>query len=367
MVESVLQSTAIWEDLMEQGRRFGIPVRGTHSHAFVSSFMGIEDITERSLHHIDGDDKCYDFVALAQDWLSRLQATDSFRGRFMDTNHSELAAFASYALSFPTKFQALVDTFDVLRSGVPNFCAVALALHELGYKALGIRLDSGDLAYLSKECRKIFTIIEKEFNIPGFHSLVITVSNDINEATLEALNKQGHEIDAFGIGTHLVTCSSQPALGCVYKLVEIKKKPRMKLSEDIEKVTIPCKKEVYRLYGIEGVALVDIMQGMDEPAPKVNERILCRHPYIESKRAYIVPTKVEKLYKCYWAGNSVIAAEPLPSLEDVRSRCKSQLMAMRPDHLRALNPTPYKVSVSRNLYDFIHCLWLDEAPIGELH
>ncbi|KAH7285979.1 hypothetical protein KP509_33G053800 [Ceratopteris richardii] len=351
---------------VDAGRRFGIPVRGTHSHAFVSSFMGAEEIHDRSLCYSNGDGKCDDFIGLTQYWLGKLQETEAFLGLFMEANQSELAAFASYALSFPTKFQALVDTFDVMRSGIPNFCAVALALHKLGYKALGIRLDSGDLAYLSKQCRRVFSIIEKEFGVPGFRSLSITASNDIKVETLEALNKQGHEIDALGIGTHLVTCSSQPALGCVYKLVEIKSQPRMKLSEDIEKVTIPCKKEVYRLYGVEGFALVDIMTGIDEPAPKIHERILCRHPFIESKRAYVAPTKVEKLYKCYWAGKSGITAEPLPALEDVRSRCKAQLAAMRSDHLRVLNPTPYKVSVTLQLYDFIHYLWLNEAPVGEL-
>lgn len=351
---------------VDAGQRFGIPVRGTHSHAFVSSFMGLEEITNRSLQHSSRDGKCDDFVDLTQQCLSKLQAVNALRSFFAETNHSELAAFTSYALSFPTKFQALVDTFDVLRSGVPNFCAVAVALNELGYKALGIRLDSGDLAYLSKQARKFFGIVEREFGIVGFGRLVITASNDINEETLDALNKQDHEIDAFGIGTHLVTCSTQPALGCVYKLVEINKQPRMKLSQDIEKVTIPCKKEAYRLYGVEGYALVDIMNGEDEPPPKAEERLLCRHPFIESKRAHVIPQRVENLYKCYWAGNSGVQQEPLPSLKDVRARCKAQLEAMRPDHLRGLNPTPYKVSVTAKLYEFIHYLWLSEAPVGEL-
>ncbi|KAI5069109.1 hypothetical protein GOP47_0015410 [Adiantum capillus-veneris] len=351
---------------VDAGQRFGIPVRGTHSHAFVSSFMGLEEIADRCLQYSSGKRTCNDFVSLTQQWLSKLQAVPSFRGLFSETNQSELAAFISYAISLPTRFQALVDTFDVLRSGIPNFCAVALALSELGYNALGIRLDSGDLAYLSKQTRKFFRTVEKEFAVEGFGQLVITASNDINEETLDALNKQGHEIDAFGIGTHLVTCSTQPALGCVYKLVEINKQPRMKLSQDIEKVTIPCKKEAYRLYGVEGYALVDIMKGEAEPPPKAEERLLCRHPFSESRRAHVVPQRVEKLYKCFWAGNSGVPREPLPSLAEAKARCKEQLEAMRPDHLRSLNPTPYKVSVTAKLYDFIHFLWLSEAPVGEL-
>nr|POF07311.1 nicotinate phosphoribosyltransferase 1 [Quercus suber] len=309
------------------GKLFGIPLRGTHSHAFVSSFMSPDEIIDKSLHSSDGSSICEDFVSLVQKWLSKIQ---------------------------------------VIRSGIPNFCAVALALSDLGYKATGIRLDSGDLAYLSCEARKFFVAIENDFGVPGFGKTAITASNDLNEETLDALNKQGHEVDAFGIGTHLVTCFAQPALGCVFKLVEINDQPRIKLSEDVSKVSIPCKKRCFRLYGKEGYPLVDIMTGENEPSPQVGERILCRHPFNESKRAYVVPQRVEELLKCYWPGTSDKAKEDLPPLKDIRKRCMEQLEQMRPDHMRRLNPTPYKVSVSAKLYDFIHFLWLNEAPVGEL-
>ncbi|XP_038987860.1 nicotinate phosphoribosyltransferase 2-like isoform X2 [Phoenix dactylifera] len=348
------------------GRLFGIPLRGTHSHAFVSSYMGHDEIIGKALQSHDGSSTCEDFVSLVQAWLGKIQWTDSLRGVFGETNQSELAAFTSYALAFPNNFLTLVDTYDVMRSGVPNFCAVALALNDLGYKAVGIRLDSGDLAYLSIEARKFFQAIEKEFSVPSFGKMNITASNDLNEETIDALNKQGHEVDAFGIGTNLVTCYAQPALGCVFKLVEINNQPRIKLSEDVTKVSIPCKKRCYRLYGREGYPLVDIMTGGNEPPPKVGERILCRHPFNESKRAYVVPQRVEELLKCYWPGYSDKSREELPSLEKIRDRCMKHLSQMRPDHMRRLNPTPYKVSVSAKLYDFIHFLWLSEAPVGEL-
>ncbi|KAL3525682.1 hypothetical protein ACH5RR_014054 [Cinchona calisaya] len=348
------------------GRLFGIPLRGTHSHAFVSSYMSPDEILEKSLHSHDGSTVCEDFVSLVQTWLSKLKWSKQLAGIFGETNQSELAAFTSYALAFPNNFLALVDTYDVVRSGIPNFCAVALALNDLGHKALGIRLDSGDLAYLSCEARKFFHSIEKEFGVPDFGRTSITASNDLNEETLDALNKQGHEIDAFGIGTHLVTCYAQPALGVVFKLVEINNQPRIKLSEDVSKVSIPCKKRCYRLYGKEGYPLVDIITGENEPSPKVGERILCRHPFNESKRAYVVPQKVEELLKCYWSGNTDKTREDLPSIKEIRNRCIEQLEQMRPDHMRRLNPTPYKVSVSAKLYDFIHFLWLNEAPVGEL-
>ncbi|XP_056696851.1 nicotinate phosphoribosyltransferase 2 isoform X2 [Spinacia oleracea] len=348
------------------GRLFGIPLKGTHSHAFVSSFMSPDEIVEKSLRSADGLTSCEDFLGLVQSWLNKIQRTKVLSGGFGDTNLSELAAFTSYALAFPANFLALVDTYDVLRSGIPNFCAVALALRDLGYEAMGIRLDSGDLAYLSCQARKCFQAIEKEFEVPGFGKMSITASNDLNEETLDHLNKQGHEVDAFGIGTYLVTCFAQAALGCVFKLVEINNQPRMKLSEDVSKVSIPCKKQCYRLYGKEGYPLVDLMIGENEPAPKVAERILCRHPFNESKRAYVVPQRVEELLKCYWRGSPVEMREDMLPLKDIRDRCTRQVAQMRPDHMRRLNPTPYKVSVSAKLYDFIHFLWLNEAPVGEL-
>ncbi|KAL5675950.1 hypothetical protein ACJX0J_012081, partial [Zea mays] len=275
--------------------------------------------------HVAGKSK-----VLLEFGLRRAQAADSLGGVFGDTNKSELAAFASYALAFPSNFLALVDTYDV------SCYFVTL------YKASGIRLDSGDLAYLSIEARKVFRAVEKEFNLPGFAKMVITASNDLNEETIDALNKQGHEVDAFGIGTYLVTCYSQAALGCVFKLVEINNRPRIKLSEDVAKVSIPCKKRCFRLYGKEGYPLVDIMIRESEPSPKAGERILCRHPFIESKRAYVVPQHVEELLQYYWPGTSDKPRAELPSLEKIRSRCMQQLEKLRPDHIRRLNPTPYK-------------------------
>ncbi|KAI4314978.1 hypothetical protein L6164_027832 [Bauhinia variegata] len=348
------------------GKMFGIPLRGTHSHAFISSYMSLDEIIDKSLRRKDGSSNCEDFVSLVQTWLRKIQWSNSLRCIFGETNQSELAAFTSYALAFPENFLALVDTYDVMRSGIPNFCAVALALRDLGYKSYGIRLDSGDLAYLSCEARKFFQSIEKEFGVPDFGKMSITASNDLNEETLDALNKQGHEVDSYGIGTYLVTCYAQAALGVVFKLVEINNQPRIKLSEDVSKVSIPCKKRCFRLFGKEGYPLVDIMTGENEPSPKVGERILCRHPFQESKRAYVVPQHVEELLRCYWPGSSDKKRETLPPLREIRERCIKQLEQMRPDHMRRLNPTPYKVSVSAKLYDFIHFLWLNEAPVGEL-
>ncbi|XP_013378806.1 nicotinate phosphoribosyltransferase-like [Lingula anatina] len=343
------------------GKLFDIPVKGTHAHAFVTSYEKLDDVHERTMTAKDGS-KTVDFVSLCEQKLEELSKVLGFP---IDQVHmGELAAFVSYARAFPTGFLALLDTYDVMKSGVHNFCAVCLALHDLGYRPVGVRLDSGDLAYLSLLLRERFKKVAEKFNLDWFGKLTIVASNDIDEDTIHSLNQQGHSIDAYGIGTHLVTCKKQPALGCVYKLVEINGLARIKLSQDVEKVTTPGKKVAYRLFGSDGNALLDLMTQSEEEPPKVKERVLCRHPFVESKRAYVIPAYVECLHKLYWKDGQV--QQPLPKMKEIKERALASLNKLRPDHKRALNPTPYKVSVSDQLYNFMHDLWLDNAPIGEL-
>jgi nicotinate phosphoribosyltransferase len=182
---------------------------------------------------------------------------------------------------------------------------------------------------------------------------------------LLALNRQGHEVDVFGIGTHLVTCQKQPALGCVYKLVEINGTARIKLSQEMEKMIIPGKKDIYRIYGTEDHSLVDILQLSTEGPPEIGQRILVRHPFEESKRAYVTPVRVEKLLSLVFDCGKVIL--PLGgSLENARNHCKEQLSKMRSDHTRETNPAPYKISLSDTLYQYSKQVWLSELPVAEL-
>lgn len=333
------------------GHLFGLPVKGTHAHAFVQAFHGLMDL-EGKQHLRGADGKEHDLVKMVTEIREELG--------FTRTNEGELTAFIAYARSFPQVFLALVDTYDTLKSGVPNFLCVAIALTRLGYSPIGIRLDSGDLAYLSKESRTMFLKAGKQTNTDLTH-LKIAASNDINEEVLLSLNQQGHEIDLFGIGTHLVTCQAQPALGCVYKLVEIEGSPRIKLSQQVTKVTIPGRKDIYRLINKDNLALADILIMVGEDEPRKGEQILCIHPFDETKRVYVKPAKVKKLNKLVWDGKAKINLIPLP---EQREYILKQLQKIRGDYARPINPTSYKVAVTSTLYKFIHELWSKEAPIA---
>lgn len=332
------------------GMLTGMDVKGTHAHAFVMTYMGIDDIKDPTL---DG-----------QPFVERVLAKRKELG-WGETNEAELAAFIAYAQAFPNGFLALVDTYDTLQSGVPNYICVAAVLAEMNYKPRGIRLDSGDLAYLSKRSRAMFHEAAQRLGIEAIAESKIVASNDINEDVLHSLNKQGHEIDIFGVGTHLVTCQKQPALGCVYKLVEINGEARIKLSNDIAKIVIPARKNVYRLYGRDNQPIMDLIQKAGEQPPEPGRRLLARHPFVESKRAHVTPSHVVPLLSIVWDGAKG-ATHAIQSMDAIKQHCAEEIRKMREDHIRPLNPTPYKVSVSAELYDFMHRLWLNEAPIQDL-
>lgn len=187
------------------GKLFDINVKGTHAHAFVMSYYSLDELCSTRISTPSGDE--VEFLSLVLNKREQLSYTRS--------NAGELAAFIAYAQSFPHGFLALVDTYDTLHSGIQNFLCVAWALHDIGYKPIGVRIDSGDLAYLSRCIRQVFKDFDDQY-FDGqelFSKLNIVASNDINEDVLLSLNREGHEIDTFGIGTHLATCQKQPALG----------------------------------------------------------------------------------------------------------------------------------------------------------
>lgn len=346
------------------GKLYDVPIGGTFAHAFVSSFKNFGQIPRNGcLVDTKGADRnFFERVLMYRDKLVRLFP-------FADPNDGELAAFTTYAICYPDKFLALVDTYDTLKSGVINFLAVAMALHELGYKAKGIRLDSGDLAYLSREARKMFvTTVAKAREIDYFKHLTIVASNDINEDTLRSMNEQGHEINTFLVGTNLVTCQKQPALGGVYKLVSVEdedgvQEPVIKLSQNIVKVTLPGAKDAYRLYLQDGTMIADLICCAGEHPPKVGQPVLCRHPFEEGKRVRVIPSKVERLNGSLWGPAGYME---FPTIHELREHVMSQMALLREDHKRPLNPTPYKVSVSQAMYDLLHNQWQENQPIETL-
>lgn len=174
----------------------------------------------------------------------------------------EYTAFKNYAETYPEATVLLVDTYDVLHSGVPNAIRVAKeVLEPMGKRLKGIRLDSGDLAYLSKKARKML-------NEAGLEDCMIVASNSLDEFTIQSLIGQGACIDSFGVGERLITSKSEPVFGAVYKIAAVQKddifEPRIKLSENIEKITNPGWKQVYRVYDKDHKAIADLIALKDE-------------------------------------------------------------------------------------------------------
>mmetsp|Transcript_27996 Transcript_27996/g.39565 ORF Transcript_27996/g.39565 Transcript_27996/m.39565 type:complete len:567 (-) Transcript_27996:202-1902(-) len=351
---------------VQAGRLLGLPIAGTHAHAFVQAYASLDEVEDCQVI----DTHTGNMVKL----LPKVEEyRNEFGGPYLTTNKGELAAFIAYAAAFPGSFLCLIDTYDTLKSGLLNFCLVCHVLDDLGYKPRGIRLDSGDLAYLSIEVAKHFYSLREKR--PLFDNLNIVASNDINEEVLISLGKEGHAITIFGIGTNLVTCQKQPALGCVYKLVELDGQPRIKLSQEIEKVLIPGRKTPYRLYGAKGWPLLDLMVTEKEPIPTAGTRIMCRHPFDELKRANVTATRVEPLHNVVFdrgvlsptnsSGDTACDSDVL-NLTQAKEFVESQLKSIRGDILRFTNPTPYKVSISQDLFEFLHELWEKETPVAEL-
>ncbi|KAI2490371.1 nicotinate phosphoribosyltransferase [Fragilaria crotonensis] len=312
---------------VQAGKLVGLSIVGTHAHSFVQAYGTLEEVSNLTLmDKNEGDEKL--LLPLV------LKYREEYGDRYLTTNDGELAAFIAYASAFPDTFLCLIDTYDTLASGLLNFCLVSLVLDDLGYTPVAFALT-----------REIW------------HTSVSQV--------LHALNKQGHAITVFGIGTNLVTCQAQPALGCVFKLVEIDGRPRMKLSQDIEKVLIPGKKKPYRLYGVDGWPLLDLLVRSEEEIPQVGQRLMCRHPFVERKRAVVTPKKVEALHHVFYQNGR--PTMDFPTLEETTAYVQEQLSHLRSDILRPINPTPYKVSVSQDLFTFLHDLWQAESPVAEIY
>lgn len=290
------------------GKLFGLPVRGTQAHSWVQAFP------------------------------------------------DELAAFRAYADAYPDHTILLVDTYDTLASGFPNAITVARELRRSGHELRGIRIDSGDLAYLSREARRIF-------DDAGFPDVKIVVSNDMDEYVIESVRAEGGRADIYGVGTKLVTCAGTGggALGGVYKLVELEGEPKLKISGDAAKSTLPGKKQVYRLTSHEGDFIQDVvclaseeMRGGDtvfDPANPLHHTTLPEHVTMKKLRGIMMSDGVR--------------TAPAESFDVMAERCRSELSRLPNGCLRLINPHRYKVSIS----DRLKCLrdtMIDEFGKGRV-
>ncbi|ABW20197.1 nicotinate phosphoribosyltransferase [Alkaliphilus oremlandii] len=280
------------------GKRFDIPVVGTHAHSWIQSF------------------------------------------------DSELEAFRAYARSYPNSTTLLVDTYNVLHSGVPNAITVFNELKEQGYEPKGIRIDSGDIAYLSKEARKML-------DAAGLPNVKITASSDLDEDVINNLKLQGAAIDFWGVGTNLITSKSCPALGGVYKLSAIEVDgqiiPKIKISENPEKITNPGYKKVVRIYDKENKkAQADLIM-LDSEEINTNEPLTIFHPiYTWKKKTFRNYETKDLLVPIYEQGKLVYERK---TIKEIRKHAQSELDSLWPEYRRLNRPQLYKVDLSKKLWD----------------
>ena len=296
------------------GQMFDIPVKGTHAHSWIMSFP------------------------------------------------DEYTAFRAYSKIYPNACLLLVDTYDTLKSGVPNAIRVFKEMREEGIelKNYGIRLDSGDLAYLSKEARKML-------DEAGFPDAIISASNDLDEFLIASLKTQGAKITSWGVGTHLITSKDWPSFGGVYKLAAIKGEdgrfiPKIKLSENTEKITNPGNKTIYRIYDKEsGKIKADLIALVDE-VYDVNKNLLLFDPQEPWKKTVLkggTYTMREMMVQVFKRGECIYKT---PKVMDIRAYCQRELETLWPETRRLVNPHQVHVDLSGRLYDIKMAL-LDEMSM----
>ena len=285
------------------GKEFNIPVQGTHGHSWIMSF------------------------------------------------DSELEAFRAYANAFPDSCLLLVDTYDTLKMGIPNAITVFQELKEKGKKPLGIRLDSGDLAYLSKKARKML-------DRAGFPDAKIVASSDLDENIIWDLKAQGAAVDIWGVGTAMITSKDYPALGGVYKLVAEgsngKLIPRIKISENVAKITNPGYKKVVRLYDKAAKKAVADLIMLDHETIDESKPLTIFDPIDTWKRMTLTNYETkELLVPIFRNGKRVYELPPLSKIQD---HARQEMDSLWDEYKRLTKPHVYKVDLSQELYDLKNML-----------
>lgn len=264
---------------------------------------------------------------------------------YIQMHESEYEAFLSYARINPTKTVLLVDTYNTLNSGLPNAIKVAKEfLVPNGYRLYAIRLDSGDLAYLSKKARQML-------DEAGLHDTLIIASNSLDEHLIMSMDAQGARIDAYGVGEAFITSKSSPVISGVYKLVEIKKNnvitPKIKLSDNIEKVTNPAHKKVVRFYDSLGMAIADVLFLKEEVVPVDGFELF--DPISPWKRKWIENYSYKELHVPVFHQGELVYS--IPSLDEVKVYAQAQFDSIWPEYTRLMFASLYYVDLSQSLYD----------------
>lgn len=281
------------------GKMFDIPVSGTHAHSWVMNFP------------------------------------------------DEFTAFMKYAEVYPDNALLLVDTYDTLKSGVPNAIKCFDELKKKGIRGKGIRLDSGDLAYLSKKARKML-------DDAGYPDAKICASGDLDEYSINSLKNQGAKIDFWGVGTRLITSSDMPALGGVYKLAAVvengKVIPKIKVSDNSEKITNPGFKNVYRIYDNEtGKAEADLIYLREEPAYDESASLTVTHPTERWKSTTFENYTLRSLLVPIIEDGKLVY--DMPDLKAIKAYAAKELESFWDEYKRLDNPHVYKVDLSEPLYE----------------
>lgn len=259
---------------------------------------------------------------------------------------SELDAFRAYAKCYPDACLLLVDTYNVLKSGIPNAIKVFNELRAEGHEPAGIRIDSGDITYLSRKARKML-------DDAGFPNAKICISNSLDEYIIEDILRQGACIDSFGVGERLITSRSEPVFGGVYKLTAVEKDgqiiPKIKLSENVTKITTPDFKELWRFYDkTTGKAIADLITCYGEEVDDTKPYTIFdpEHPY--KKKTVTDFTAKKLLVQIFDKGECVYES---PSATEIRDFCHEQIGTLWSEVTRFENPHEYYVDLSKKLWD----------------
>ena len=291
---------------------------------------------------------CAGTACTISDQLYGVPAGGTMAHAWVQMFDTEYEAFKTYCETYPTNATLLVDTYNTLKSGVPNAIrAFNEVLRPMGISKCGIRLDSGDMAYLSQKARKML-------DEAGWPECQISVSNSLDERLIQNLFLQGAQIDMFGVGERMITAKSEPVFGGVYKLTAVENEqgeiiPKIKCSENVEKITIPHFKKVYRLYNKDnGKAIADYMTVHDEVVDE-NEPLMLFDPYATWKTKNVCNFQArELLVPVFLNGKKVYES---PALKDIQTYCRQQVNTLWDEIKRFDNPQTYYVDLSQKLWD----------------